>query len=466
MQVSVHTAPRQQSGQAPSMLADAYRKGYTIPCLPYQEFGIIAKELWVRYHSKVRIVPGHDERTGELFKQNINCTTYDEDAPQETYLSDTFYMCRTMSNFGARHANIIIDLPPNSSDRDKYDSSPLDYFQYTVSQAVKNPGKSKFKAIPAWSQWVDGREGTLPYPKVSLLFQALAFEINDRGFLDGNGAPLTDEDGNPLPLYCLISISHKVSWAALVNMLVEPANMGKPLDAATNNKYGAMAEAEGNILHFNSAVQATDKSKRYLRPSVQAASTPGFNPEPMDLDEQICRDLWVPWNKLLRFYTAEEQIAMIANEFGADTVNYIFGNNPRFSSLVIPEDIAAAGLGRYANVPLSARTSVAAQRPVGGMPTRPQVFAKAPVAVRAAEPEEAYQVEDVDDADIPPFTPDPPKRAPKANTKSPMFTAALNNAGAQAELAKIRAAMQQKAKQDDVDVAQLANDLLSEDDED
>lgn len=58
MQVSVHTAPRQQSGQAPSMLADAYRKGYTIPCLPYQEFGIIAKELWVRQRYVPQYITG------------------------------------------------------------------------------------------------------------------------------------------------------------------------------------------------------------------------------------------------------------------------------------------------------------------------------------------------------------------------------------------------------------------------
>ena len=466
MQVSVQTSTRQQSsgGLSPSMLNDGYRKGYTIPCLPYQEFGIVAKELWVKYHSKLRIVPGHDERTGELFRQNVNCDTYDEDTPQENYLSDTFYMCRTMSNFGERHANIIIDLPPNSPDRDKYDTSPLNYFQYIVSNAVKAPTKSKFKPLPVWSNWVDARMGTLPYPKISLLFQALAFEVNDRGFSDADGNPLQDEQGNQLPLMSLISISHKVSWAALVKMLVEPANMAKPLDAATNNKYGAMAEAEGNIIHFNSAVQATDKSRRYLRPSVQEASVSGFNPEPFDLPEDTCRELWVPWNKLLRFYTADEQLELIANEFGADTVNYIFSNNPRFSGLVIPEHIAAAGMGRYATG--GAALGIQQKKPaaVPGM-----ALGTFRAAKPAAPPADDYYDADDTDADVPPFTPDPAPAAQPAvrqnNPKSPIFSLG-GSARAQEELQRIRAAAQARTQQASSDVSEMAAALLSDDEED
>lgn len=464
MQISVQATSRQQTagGLSPSMLADAYRKGYSIPCLPYQEFGFVSKELWVRYHSKLRIVPGHDERTGELFKQNVNCTTYDEETPPENYLSDTFYMCRTMSNFGDRHANIIIDLPPGSADRDRYDTSPLNYFQYIVSNAVKAPAKSKFKPIAAWSSWVDARMGTLPYPKISLLFQALAFEINDRGFTDADGNPLQDEQGNQLPLMSLISISHKVSWAALVKMLVEPANMAKPLDAATNNKYGAMAEAEGNMLHFNSAVQATDKSRRYLRPAVQEASVSGFNPEPFDLPEETCRELWVPWDKLLRFYTAEEQLELIANEFGADTVNYIFANNPRFPSLIIPAAIAAAGLGRYAT---SGATPVVDLRK---QPTASTLFKAAKPMTQAAAPQDDYyETPSSGDDDVPPFVPDPAPMPKSASTKSPMFNIGGAGARAQEELQRIRAAAaQSRVASQGSDVSDMAAALLSDDDED
>ena len=57
----------------------------------------------------------------------------------------------------------------------------------------------------------------------------------------------------------------------------------------------------------------------------------------------------MPWDKLLKFYTATEQLQLIAAEFGADTVNYIFGNNQEFSGIFIPDEIRAVGLGRYAN---------------------------------------------------------------------------------------------------------------------
>lgn len=469
MQVSVQSSTRQQSaGASPAMLADAYRKGYEIPGIPYQKFGIVAKELWVKYHSKLRIVPGHDA-SGNLFPQNVNCNSYDEDTEPETYLSDTFYMCRTMSNFGERHANIIIDLPPGSTDRDKFDTSPLNYFQYIVSNAVKTPTKSKFKPLAAWSNWVDARQGTLPYPKISLLFQALAFEVNDRGFTDADGNPLVDEDGNQLPLMALISISHKVSWAALVKALVEPANMTKPLDAATNNKYGAFAEANGNIIHFNSAVQAADKSRRYLRPSVQEASVSGFNPEPFDIPEDVCRSLWIPWENILKFYTAEEQLELIANEFGADTVNYIFTNNPRFQSLVIPEHIAAAGLGRYASggasvmSPSLKRTAATSATPgVSGI----SAMFKQPAKKAAVADADYYSPEDMDSEDsAPPFEPDTPAPQSVGSAKSPLFTIG-GNARAKAELQKIRDAAQSKVSStDDTDVADMAAALLRDDDD-
>lgn len=350
MECSMQAAPKRQSTQSVSFIADDYRKGYKIPEIPYQQYGIIAKELWVRHPSILRIIPGHDD-DGQLFPQNINVDSYDENSNIINHLSNTFYMCKTMTGFGASKQGLIVDLPPNSNDRDMFSQSPLDYFHWVVASAVNNKsGRSRFKGIPEWADWTNTQNGGgLPYPKVSMMFQSLAYMVNSRGFIGADNQPLVDEDGNFKPLYTLIVMPHRASWQALMKALVQPQNPALPLDPSTNNKYGAMAEAEGNLLYLNPAPQYGEQRKFYLRPSVQAADKRGWTPEPLPLPEDLCRSLWVPWDKLLKFYTATEQLQLIAAEFGADTVNYIFGNNQEFSGIFIPDEIRAVGLGRYAN---------------------------------------------------------------------------------------------------------------------
>lgn len=352
------------------MISEEYRKGYPIPGIEYQKYGVVFKELWTKYNSRVRIVPGVDASTGAVLKQNVMRDAYSEDADPRDYLSNTFYQCRCMTNFGDRRSSLIVDLAPGSDDRAKYSVSPLMFFQQTVSAAVKNSKRTKYKVLPCWSTWMDASAGqaTLPYPKVTLLFQALAFEVNGRPFSDEDKNPLKDANGNPLPIYCLIGVTQTASWMALVRALVDPSDPSKPLDAQTNNKYGAFAEAEGNMLYFNSVPQPQpDKRgicRPYLRPSVQPPGGRGWKLEPYNIPETLCKALWVPWEKLLHYYTAKEQLELIAVEFGADTVNYLFSDNPLFAGIEIPDNIRAAGLGRYAGAPAVSDT---ASRPQGAV---------------------------------------------------------------------------------------------------
>lgn len=390
MECSMQAAPKRHGMQGTSFIADAYRKGYQIPDIPYQQFGIIAKQLWVRHPSILRLIPGYDEQTGELYPQNINADSYSEEEQLNHYLSNTFYMCKTMTGFGSNKQGLIIDLPPGSRDRDMFSQSPIDYFHWAVSSAVKNTsGRARFKALPEWSEWVNTQNGgSLPYPKVSLLFQALAYEVNGRGFLGANNQPLVDEQGSSKPLYCLLVMPHKASWTALMKALVQPQDPSRPLDPSTNNKYGALAEAQGNLLYLNPAPQPGEARKFHLRPSVQSADKRGWNKQPLNLPEDLCKNLWVPWNKLLRFYSATEQLQLLAAQFGADTVNYIFEGNPEFSGIIIPDEIRAAGKGRYDTSQIRAKVSSApaqTRSPLAGV-GRAQISEPTPYKQEQAQP--------------------------------------------------------------------------------
>ena len=101
-----------------------------------------------------------------------------------------------------------------------------------------------------------------------------------------------------------------------------------------------------------------------LRPSVQDPSSKGWTPTPFPLDEETVKQLWVPWDDLLQYMTAEEQCKFLAQEFGSDSVNYFIGTDPMFNGLQLPQEIANAGLGRYARfVSGPQATSFAAPRP-------------------------------------------------------------------------------------------------------
>jgi hypothetical protein len=67
---------------------------------------------------------------------------------------------------------------------------------------------------------------------------------------------------------------------ALLQALVSPMDPRKPLDAAENNKFGALAELDGNMLYLHPVQEG---KYNVLHPSVQAA-TQGWEPEPFPID--------------------------------------------------------------------------------------------------------------------------------------------------------------------------------------
>lgn len=341
-----------QRKQRKSMVKDEYRKGYAIDILPWQKGGVMSASLWPSQNQVIRIVPGYDESTGEVFRQNVNTTTYSLDADPEDYLSGTFCKATVISKFGDIKSPFITDYEPGSPDERQWGGNTVIHaFTRAINNATSKQNKRiafLLKPIDEWYTWVGiSRDARLSFDKTALLMQALVFTLNGRDNTDlDTGEPMLDEDGDIQPLFTVLALDHKTSIRNLEQALVEPLDPGKPLDAATNNKYGAMAEMTGRKLYLNTYVDS-QSGFAALRPSVQAAGA-GWTPVEFDLDEDTVKALWVPWGKLLKYMTAREQLLLCAQEFGADTVNYVIGSDPYFRELEIPEEIKCKGLGRYA----------------------------------------------------------------------------------------------------------------------
>lgn len=306
----------------------------------YQKY-ILSRILWVSKDTIVRIIPGNDGEN--IFKQVVNVTNWTSDAAKTDFLSDTFYMTQTLSGFGDNKLDICSNLDPESEEASIYPESPLNYFANTIHRVIRtvnNGKKTKVKYNDRWKAWTNMR-GKLPFPKTTLFFQGILQQVN--GVVCTKGEEHGNEEGY---LYGLIGINHTASINALLSALVDPMNRRKPI-GVDNNNYGSLAEVEGNMLFLNAAEDANNKM--FLEPSIQAADVPQseWNPTQFDLTEDGCKTLWVPWNKLLRYLTVQEQLELIAREFGADTLNYVFSLDSAWENLSIPDRIKSVGLGQY-----------------------------------------------------------------------------------------------------------------------
>lgn len=350
MKTTIGEITTRQHGTSMAFVKPQYRKGYEIPLLPHQKFGILSKVLWPSKNQVLRIVPGYDEATGTVFHQNANCNKFSQDGSYDDYLTDTFCKATIVGKFGSVVTPFITDYEPGSADEKAWGGNTvLRSFIRGIIYACGGRGRSRIQPLNEWRTWTGiGPGSVIEHDRPALLMQALVFQVNGRNNqnIDTN-TDLVDEDGDILPMLAVVAINNRTSISNLVQALVEPMNPALPLDAASNNKYGPMAELDGNKLYLNT--YQDPQQHNALRPSVQAPGQ-GWTPDPFPLDENAVKQLWIPWEKLLSYMTAKEQLELCAREFGADTVNYVIGTDPNFNRLEIPEEIKSAGLGRYASL--------------------------------------------------------------------------------------------------------------------
>lgn len=349
MKSSIGETTSSSSNAPKGFVKSEFRKGYKIEAIPYQTHGIISRILWPSKDHEIRIIPGYDPATGTVLPQNIKVDRYSREEDPGEYVSDTFYQARVVDRFGTLSAPFICDYAPGSPDALAYGGETvLHNFIRDIMYSVNDKGKSKrVKPINEWYMWcAPGPSAKLSFDKTSLLMQALIFKVNGANNSDfETKQPLLDENGNVLPLLAVVAIDNQGSIANLLRALVEPKDFSKPLDPFTNNNYGPMAELDGNKLFLNTHQDA--KNHAELLPSVQVRGD-GWTPTPFPIEPEYIPLLWHPWDQLLCYMTAEEQVRLCAQEFGADTVNYVLGNNPKMSTVPIPDDIRKAGYGRYA----------------------------------------------------------------------------------------------------------------------
>lgn len=307
---------------------------------PYQKY-LMASVLWTTKDSVLRIIPGNDGV--DLYNQVINTDRYTEDGDQTEYLSDTFYMTQTVTRFGESAYSLCANLKPGTDDAARYPESPISYFSNTISRIMRavQQGKTvKARWNDKWRAWTN-MGGILTYPKPTLFFQAVCVQINGRPCKGSS-----EEDAQEAPIYGVVGINHKQSIQDLLKALVEPMNKRKPW-SPDNSDFGALAEAEGNVLYLNSKVDT--EGKKFLKASLASSDVPVSKAEPQSypVDVDTCKKLWIPWNKVFKYLTVKEQLELLANEFGADTVNYVFSLNSIWKDLDMPERIRAVGMGSY-----------------------------------------------------------------------------------------------------------------------
>ena len=198
------------SGPFFSFVKPAYKKGYEIPGMAYQTGGIKSISLWTTREQILRIVPGYDKVTGQIYPQNINVNEFSTDTGYDDYLSDTFITASVVSNFGARNQTFITSYDPKSEDAQRYGGNTvIDQFVKNVTNSVLNAEKgkkTKFAVTDDMRQWC-AKDGPIKYPRRAILMQALVFKRNGMNNQDENRQDLLDGEGNPLPIYGMILVT-------------------------------------------------------------------------------------------------------------------------------------------------------------------------------------------------------------------------------------------------------------------
>ena len=349
-------APSQIGGsQFVSLVRDEVRKDQSLLNLEYQT-GIRSTLAWPTKSHTLRIIPGYD--ANGVFPQIVPGKPFVMDYDPAEYLTDTFAMVSTVSGFGASKSNVISAYRPGSPEEIRFGGDTvLNCVCEDICRSVMAVDNGKRPAIqpgPTWAAWSKYNPSTKTRPIVSrcretLFFQALVWELNGNALRDGNGNDLRDGNGNPLPMVYVFGIDNRASIKKLMEALIEPLDPTRPLDGLNNSKYRGPAEKDGSMLFLlpkKETIGNDGKFSNVLVPHVSAAVN-NWTVTPFPLSEEQIKSWWRPWDSVLNYLTPEQQCRLVAQELGADTLNYIVANDSRLADLVVPADIAARGLGKY-----------------------------------------------------------------------------------------------------------------------
>lgn len=351
-------------------------KDVVVPGFEHQTIKFIERSLMTSKPSIFRIIPGYDE-DGNIYKtlrEGYNPELLDKDPA--SCLSGTFCSVSSIQPFGNQwRDSVLTAYQPGSPDDDERINlgkmSVLEKFSRVVNFCTDTTkkGRRPMQAHQDWFRWT-ALKGSLGKVKWRFMFQAVVFQDSGRYFPYTNESTGQEEYRN---MIALLSIDQQASINTFMEELATPAMRNRPVDVFTNSNLGPVAELDGIwcYLHPEEAYGDTNiKSKLVPRPYPQGSS-PDTTPTAFPLEEAWVKQTWIPWTKLLKWYSKEEQYHLIAEVFGPDTVNYFFeALGDDFYTSFIPMDIRQKGYGRYAGM---------LQRPVnigasfGSSPAVPQL---------------------------------------------------------------------------------------------
>ena len=341
-----------------SFVRKEFRGDYKIPDMEYQAYGIRSTTIWPTEQQCLRIIPGFDLQTGEVFRQNIPGKPYSKETDPAEYVSDTVCIIRTMSRLGKRRNSVITSYRPGSPEDNTWGGNTVfSEFASLIIRSVNADKEGKTPKViphPEWSTWVNYNPVTqnvpiLSFDRETMLFQALVWELNGKPMLGSDKQPLVDPNtGAALPLLYVLGIDNGKTVEKMWTALVEPQDKTKPMDGLLNNSYKGIAEQEGSVLWLNpSSVMEGSKKRNVLTPHVSSDMSSWENtPYPLTTDQ--IHKWWHPWDEILNYMTPEEQLQLLVEEFDAHTVKYVIGHSGILKGLKIPDSIAMAGVGRYA----------------------------------------------------------------------------------------------------------------------
>lgn len=352
------TQSNNQTGKSLTLVNREAVEGLKVPGFDHQTTPFIERSLMANRNSIVRIIPGVADDGTILGTLKEGFDPKDATKDFAACLSDTFCVAGTIQPFGSQWRDTVLTAyPPNSpEEQDRINmgqASVLEKFARVVAYCTdtQKKGRRPMQAHPDWFRWTGLKGGTLGKVKYRFMFQAVIYNASDRYFEVTDQA--TGKTSNK-PMVGLVGIDQGASVQEFMEALVIPRDISKPADPFTNSNLGPVAEANGIwcFIHSESTPNDASGAKFKLFPRYYpVGKDPMTPPSKYPLSEEWIRATWQPWNKLLRWYTKEEQFYLIADTFGPDTVNYFFESlGEDCYTAFVPSDIRRKGYGRYAGM--------------------------------------------------------------------------------------------------------------------
>lgn len=333
-----------------------YVKDIKIPGFEHQTTPFLERSLMTSKPSTFRIIPGYDSN-GEIFstlKEGYNRELLDKDPA--SCLSGTFCSVSAIQPFGNQWRDAVLTAyPPGSPDEDERIErgcmSVLEKFSRVVNFCTdtQKKGRRPMQAHQDWFRWT-ALKGSLGKVKWRFMFQAIMFQDSGRYFVNRNEETGQEEYRNMIGV---VGIDQQASIQEFMEGLAVPAVKAQPVNVFTNSNLGPVAELDGIWCYAHPEEAYGDNNiKSKLVPHPYPVGSPVDTlPTKYPLTAEWVRAAWQPWQKLLKWYTKEEQFYLIAEVFGPDTVNYFFEalGDDHYTAF-IPLDIRQKGYGRYSGM--------------------------------------------------------------------------------------------------------------------